>query len=165
MKLAFLDAFLLVCCIQSIYLISRPNGMAKLYEFVVVFGAFMLILAQIPSFHSLRHINLVSLILCLAYSAATTAGSIYAGWLLPDRLLALTRKQLIICFLSVKRIKACSHIAYILIRENLSQDTQPVHHRRTTRFQVIAKTESLAHSVLSPSSQPPMGTGSSQKYR
>ncbi|XP_038974266.1 GABA transporter 1 [Phoenix dactylifera] len=64
---------------KSIYLISRPNGMAKLYEFVVVFGAFMLILAQIPSFHSLRHINLVSLMLCLAYSAATTAGSIYAG--------------------------------------------------------------------------------------
>ncbi|XP_073118372.1 GABA transporter 1 isoform X2 [Elaeis guineensis] len=64
---------------KSIYLISRPNGMAKLYEFVVVFGAFMLTLAQIPSFHSLRHINLVSLMLCLAYSAATTAGSIYAG--------------------------------------------------------------------------------------
>ncbi|KAG5515707.1 hypothetical protein RHGRI_036678 [Rhododendron griersonianum] len=37
------------------------------------------ILAQIPSFHSLRHINLVSLVLSLAYSACATAGSIYIG--------------------------------------------------------------------------------------
>ncbi|CAL9765834.1 unnamed protein product [Musa acuminata subsp. burmannicoides] len=64
---------------KSIYLIARPDGMMKLYEFVVIFGAFMLILAQIPSFHSLRHINLISLMLCLAYSACATAGSIHAG--------------------------------------------------------------------------------------
>lgn len=51
----------------------------KLYEFVIIFGSFMLILAQIPSFHSLRHINLVSLVLSLAYSACATAGSIYIG--------------------------------------------------------------------------------------
>ncbi|KAK1375257.1 hypothetical protein POM88_031453 [Heracleum sosnowskyi] len=36
-------------------------------------------MAQMPSFHSLRHINLVSLLLCLAYCACTTAGSIYIG--------------------------------------------------------------------------------------
>ncbi|KAK8463974.1 hypothetical protein PHAVU_011G089500 [Phaseolus vulgaris] len=51
----------------------------KLYEFVIIFGCFMLILAQIPSFHSLRHINLVSLILSLAYSACATVGSTYIG--------------------------------------------------------------------------------------
>lgn len=51
----------------------------KLYEFVIIFGCFMLILAQIPSFHSLRHINLVSLVLCLLYSACAAAGSIYIG--------------------------------------------------------------------------------------
>ncbi|KAL5583150.1 hypothetical protein UlMin_015592 [Ulmus minor] len=51
----------------------------KLYEFVIIFGCFMLILAQIPSFHSLRHINLISIILCLAYSACAAAGSIYIG--------------------------------------------------------------------------------------
>jgi hypothetical protein len=39
----------------------------------------MLILAQIPSFHSLRHINLVSLVLCLLYSACAAGGSIYIG--------------------------------------------------------------------------------------
>lgn len=67
---------------QTIYLIARAdNGgtTMKLYELVVIFGVFMLLLAQIPSFHSLRYINLVSLVLCLAYSACATAGSIYIG--------------------------------------------------------------------------------------
>ncbi|XP_020984894.2 GABA transporter 1-like [Arachis duranensis] len=67
-------------CMKTIYLLSNPNGSMKLYEFIVVFGCFMLILAQMPSFHSLRHINLVSLILCLAYSACAIAGSIYIGY-------------------------------------------------------------------------------------
>ncbi|KAI3989668.1 hypothetical protein MKX01_036277, partial [Papaver californicum] len=49
----------------------------KLYHFVIIFGGLLLILAQIPSFHSLRHINLISLVLCLAYSTCATAGSIY----------------------------------------------------------------------------------------
>ncbi|PON97145.1 Amino acid transporter, transmembrane domain containing protein [Trema orientale] len=66
-------------CMKAIYLLSNPNGEMKLYEFVIIFGCFMLILAQIPSFHSLRHINLVSLLLCLAYSLCATAGSAYIG--------------------------------------------------------------------------------------
>ena len=51
----------------------------QLYQFVSIFGVSMLVFAQIPSFHSLRHINLVSLVLCLAYSACATSGSIYIG--------------------------------------------------------------------------------------
>ncbi|KAF7805673.1 GABA transporter 1-like [Senna tora] len=66
-------------CMKAIYLVSTPNGSMKLYEFVIIFGCLMLILAQIPSFHSLRHINLLSLVLCLAYSACATAASIYIG--------------------------------------------------------------------------------------
>ncbi|XP_027347283.1 GABA transporter 1-like isoform X1 [Abrus precatorius] len=66
-------------CMKAIYLLSNPNGTMKLYEFVIIFGCFMLILAQTPSFHSLRHINLVSLVLSLAYSACATVGSIYIG--------------------------------------------------------------------------------------
>ncbi|XP_057456031.1 GABA transporter 1-like [Lotus japonicus] len=66
-------------CMKAIYLLANPNGTMKLYEFVIIFGCFMLILAQIPSFHSLRHINLVSLVLCLVYSACATVGSIYIG--------------------------------------------------------------------------------------
>ncbi|KAB1225316.1 GABA transporter 1 [Morella rubra] len=65
--------------LKFIYLLSYPNGTMKLYQFIVIFGVFMLFLAQIPSFHSLRHINLVSLILCLAFTACATAGSIYIG--------------------------------------------------------------------------------------
>ncbi|KAL1544085.1 Sodium- and chloride-dependent GABA transporter 1 [Salvia divinorum] len=66
-------------CIKAIYLLSKPEGNMKLYEFVIIFGVLMLILAQIPSFHSLRHVNLVSLVLSLTYSACATAGSIYIG--------------------------------------------------------------------------------------
>ncbi|CAI9105537.1 OLC1v1004476C1 [Oldenlandia corymbosa var. corymbosa] len=66
-------------CIKAMYLLSNPDGKIKLYEFVIMFGCLMLILAQMPSFHSLRHINLVSLALCLAYSVCATAGSIYIG--------------------------------------------------------------------------------------
>lgn len=64
---------------KTIYVIARPDGTMKLYEFVIIFGAFLLILAMIPSFHALRHINLISLVLCLAYSACATAGSVHAG--------------------------------------------------------------------------------------
>ncbi|KAL7594275.1 hypothetical protein Lser_V15G28939 [Lactuca serriola] len=66
-------------CLKAIYILWNPNGTMKLYEFVIIFGILMLILAQIPSFHSLRHINLLSLILCLLYSACATAASIYIG--------------------------------------------------------------------------------------
>ncbi|KAM7496861.1 hypothetical protein LguiA_021275 [Lonicera macranthoides] len=66
-------------CMKAIYLLLSPNETMKLYQFVVIFGGLMLILAQVPSFHSLRHINLVSLVLCIAYSVCATAGSIYIG--------------------------------------------------------------------------------------
>ncbi|KAM7256005.1 hypothetical protein ACFE04_011746 [Oxalis oulophora] len=67
-------------CMKAIYLLSKPNGTMMLYEFCVIFGCFMLVLAQIPSFHALRHINLFSLLLCILYSALATAGSVYIGY-------------------------------------------------------------------------------------
>ncbi|ONI01036.1 hypothetical protein PRUPE_6G118000 [Prunus persica] len=66
-------------CMKAVYLLSNPTGTMKLYEFVIIFGCLMLFLAQIPSFHSLRHINLVSVVLCLAYSVCTAAACIYIG--------------------------------------------------------------------------------------
>nr|KJB35307.1 hypothetical protein B456_006G108800 [Gossypium raimondii] len=66
-------------CMKAIYVLSQPNGSMKLYEFVIIFGFLMLVLDQIPSFHSLRHINLISLFLCLAYSACAAAASIHIG--------------------------------------------------------------------------------------
>ncbi|KAK9282582.1 hypothetical protein L1049_010799 [Liquidambar formosana] len=65
--------------LKFIYLLSSPNGTMQLYHFVFISGALMLVLAQMPSFHSLRHINLVSLVLCLAYSACTVSASIHVG--------------------------------------------------------------------------------------
>ncbi|KAJ4851575.1 hypothetical protein Tsubulata_034346 [Turnera subulata] len=65
--------------LKFIYLLYNSNGKMQLYQFITVFGAATLFLAQIPSFHSLRHINFVSLILVLAYSICVTAGSIYIG--------------------------------------------------------------------------------------
>ncbi|XP_021821719.1 GABA transporter 1-like [Prunus avium] len=65
--------------LKFIYLLSNPDGKMELYQFITMFGGVTIVLAQMPSFHSLRHINLVSLILCLAFSACVTAGSIYIG--------------------------------------------------------------------------------------
>ncbi|GFP90991.1 gaba transporter 1 [Phtheirospermum japonicum] len=65
--------------LKFIYSVSTPDGSMQLYQFIVVYGGLTLIMAQIPSFHSLRHINLVSLVLCLAYSVCTTVASIYIG--------------------------------------------------------------------------------------
>ncbi|CAI9091256.1 OLC1v1026229C1 [Oldenlandia corymbosa var. corymbosa] len=66
--------------LKYIYLVTTPNGTMQLYQFIVIFGGLTLVMAQMPSFHSLRHINLVSLLLCLAYCACTTAGAIYIGY-------------------------------------------------------------------------------------
>ncbi|XWS66280.1 hypothetical protein CRYUN_Cryun05aG0185900 [Craigia yunnanensis] len=65
--------------LKFIYLLYNQSGKMQLYQFIIIFGAVPLFLAQIPSFHSLRHINLASLLLCLAYSACVTAGSIHIG--------------------------------------------------------------------------------------
>ncbi|CAL1374112.1 unnamed protein product [Linum trigynum] len=75
----------IACCLlggqslKFIYLLYTSNGGMQLYKFIIIFGSATLVLAQMPSFHSLRHINLVSLMLCLAYSACATAGSLYIG--------------------------------------------------------------------------------------
>ncbi|KAI4384370.1 hypothetical protein MLD38_002536 [Melastoma candidum] len=65
--------------LKFIYLLYQPDGGIKLYQFIAMFGGLTLFLAQVPSFHSLRHINLVSLILCLAYSTCAAGGSVYVG--------------------------------------------------------------------------------------
>nr|GEX59668.1 GABA transporter 1 [Tanacetum cinerariifolium] len=81
-EVASMASLLLFLCkkiLQSMYVLWNPNETMKLYEFVIIFGVLMLILAQIPSFHLLRHINLISLVICLLYSACATTASIYIG--------------------------------------------------------------------------------------
>ncbi|RYQ92452.1 hypothetical protein Ahy_B09g098682 isoform B [Arachis hypogaea] len=63
--------------LKFIYQLYNPDGPMKLYQFIIICGVVTLILAQLPSFHSLRHLNLLSLILSVTYAACVTVGSIY----------------------------------------------------------------------------------------
>lgn len=65
--------------LQFIYQLYHPEGSMKLYQFIIICGVVTMLLAQLPSFHSLRHINLISLILCVTYATCLTIGSIYVG--------------------------------------------------------------------------------------
>lgn len=58
-----------------------PNGPLRLYHFIIMVTVVLILLSQLPSFHSLRHFNLASLLLSLAYSALVTGGCIYAGYI------------------------------------------------------------------------------------
>lgn len=66
---------------QLIYRVFHPDGTMQLFEFIIIFGIVMLVLSQLPSFHSLRYINLVSLLCSLGYSFCVVGGCIYAGGL------------------------------------------------------------------------------------
>lgn len=55
-------------CLQIMYSELAPDGPLKLYMFIAMVTAVMIVLSQLPSFHSLRHINLGSLVLSLGYS-------------------------------------------------------------------------------------------------
>ncbi|KAL9242922.1 hypothetical protein vseg_016879 [Gypsophila vaccaria] len=66
-------------CIQLLYASLSPTGSLKLYHFIAMVTVVMIILAQIPTFHALRHINLGSLILSLGYSFIVVGACINAG--------------------------------------------------------------------------------------
>ncbi|KAJ7192862.1 hypothetical protein O6H91_Y519600 [Diphasiastrum complanatum] len=65
--------------IKIIYLQYYPNGSLQLYHFIIISGAAMFFLSQLPSFHSLRYMNLISLITCLGYSICIVSGAIFTG--------------------------------------------------------------------------------------
>ncbi|CAL0299783.1 unnamed protein product [Lupinus luteus] len=66
-------------CLKFIYALYNPEGSMKLYHCIIICGFITLLLAQIPSFHSLRHVSLLSLNLSVTYSTLITVGSIYIG--------------------------------------------------------------------------------------
>ncbi|KAK9275703.1 hypothetical protein L1049_022970 [Liquidambar formosana] len=66
-------------CLKIMYSDLYPNGSLKLYEFIAVVTVVMIVLSQLPTFHSLRHINLVSLFLSLGYTFLVVGACIYAG--------------------------------------------------------------------------------------
>ncbi|XP_074571631.1 putative GABA transporter 2 [Curcuma longa] len=67
-------------CLKTMYSNLSPGGPLRLYHFIIMVTVVLILLSQIPSFHSLRHINLASVILSLAYSGLVTGGCIYAGY-------------------------------------------------------------------------------------
>ncbi|XP_017221108.1 probable GABA transporter 2 [Daucus carota subsp. sativus] len=66
-------------CLQIMYQQLDPDGSWKLYQFIAIVTGVMIVLSQMPTFHSLRHINLVSLFLSLGYTLLVTAACIYAA--------------------------------------------------------------------------------------
>ncbi|KAL3699468.1 hypothetical protein R1sor_017490 [Riccia sorocarpa] len=65
---------------KIIYRLYSPDGNLKLYHFIIFFAIAMILVAQLPSFHSLRYVNFLSLILTLAYSFLIAGASIYLGY-------------------------------------------------------------------------------------
>ncbi|VAH77642.1 unnamed protein product [Triticum turgidum subsp. durum] len=66
-------------CIEIMYSSLAPDGPLKLYHFIIIVAVVLAFLSQLPSFHSLRHINLVSLLLSLGYTILVSAACIRAG--------------------------------------------------------------------------------------
>ncbi|CAI0408637.1 unnamed protein product [Linum tenue] len=66
-------------CLQIMYKDLSPNGSMELWQFIAMVTGVMMVLSQMPSFHSLRHINLASLLLSFGYTFLVVAASIYAG--------------------------------------------------------------------------------------
>lgn len=69
----------LLCLYKIMYSELSPHGPLKLYHFIAMVTVVMIFLSQFPSFHSLRHINLVSLFLSLGYTFLVVGACINAG--------------------------------------------------------------------------------------
>ncbi|WOL01492.1 hypothetical protein Cni_G10208 [Canna indica] len=66
-------------CLKIMYSNLSPHGPLKLYHFIIVVTLVLIVLSQLPSFHSLRHINLASLVLSLCYTSLVAGVCIFAG--------------------------------------------------------------------------------------
>ncbi|ESQ46759.1 hypothetical protein EUTSA_v10027762mg [Eutrema salsugineum] len=66
-------------CLDIMYSSLFPQGTLKLYEFIAMVTAVMIVLSQLPSFHSLRHINFASLLLSLGYTFLVVGACINLG--------------------------------------------------------------------------------------
>lgn len=124
----------------------------QLYQFIIIFGILMLVLVQIPSFHSLRHINLISLVLCLAYSACATAGSIYLGKKTCQNNKPFTIDRMSFCY---------NHSKFL----PYFQDMPRLHQRRTILSMELGKIGSSDPSMRFQSSPPHMGMELFLRYR
>ncbi|KAM0064628.1 putative amino acid transporter, transmembrane domain-containing protein [Helianthus debilis subsp. tardiflorus] len=68
------------CSNQKImYSSISPDGPLHLWQFIAMVTVVMMVLSQLPTFHSLRHVNLSSLFLSLAYTFIVVGACIHAG--------------------------------------------------------------------------------------
>ncbi|KAI5020665.1 hypothetical protein ZWY2020_045553 [Hordeum vulgare] len=65
--------------LQIMYTSLVPDGPLKLYHFIIAVASVLALLSQMPSFHSLRYINLGSLVLSVCYTILVSAACIRAG--------------------------------------------------------------------------------------
>ncbi|MCL7029546.1 hypothetical protein MKW94_003339 [Papaver nudicaule] len=65
--------------IKILYSNIVPDGTLELYHFIMMVTFVMILLSQLPSFHSLRHINFGSLLLSLANTTVVVGACIHAG--------------------------------------------------------------------------------------
>ena len=77
-----LHKLIIIVSKQIMYSSLTPNGPLKLYHFIIIVAVVLAFLSQLPSFHSLRHINFASLLLSLGYTILVSAACIRAGILL-----------------------------------------------------------------------------------
>lgn len=66
-------------CLQIMYSSFSPHGSMQLYQFIAMVTVVMVFLSQFPSFHSLRYINLGSLVLSLGYTFLVVGACIHAA--------------------------------------------------------------------------------------
>ncbi|KAL1355737.1 hypothetical protein AAHE18_05G134000 [Arachis hypogaea] len=66
-------------CLEILYSSISPHGSLKLHDFIAMVTVVMIVLSQLPTFHSLRYINLCSLFLSLGYTALMVGACIHAG--------------------------------------------------------------------------------------
>lgn len=71
--------FFLLGLYKIVYSNLSPNGSLKLYHFIAMVTVVMIVLSQLPTFHSLRHINLGSLFLSLGYTFLVVGACVHAG--------------------------------------------------------------------------------------
>ncbi|KAG9448405.1 hypothetical protein H6P81_014533 [Aristolochia fimbriata] len=67
-------------CMKIMYSNLFPDGPLKLYQFIAMATVVMILLSQLPTFHSLRHLNLASLLLSLGYALLVVIACIHAGY-------------------------------------------------------------------------------------
>lgn len=66
-------------CLKIMYTDLSPDGSLRLYHFIAMVTVVMILLSQFPTFHSLRHINLGSLVLSFGYTFLVVGACINAG--------------------------------------------------------------------------------------